>query len=323
MDNSIPPWSLTRRENCRHVDPMIVQLIHNPASGTHHELRLGVLAQAFEACGAKVVMGTTEIDGSMKLASDSDLICVSGGDGTLRLVIAAMQKSGSQTPLCIFPAGTVNLVAREIGYASEPEQFASEVMRGFLAGKDARLKEPIVTSDHGPFAACLSAGPDGVAVAQHSPTLKKKIGRAAYAWSFAKLFLRWPRQQYSLEIIARDGSENSLGCEAFYIAKGRYFAGPWTLTPEAGLGGDVFHLIALSRAGRWNFIRFMLSIARGRHPRNLSFARQYPVISMTIGASEEPANILFYQEDGDSMRHVPMQVKMTDYAVEYCLPLDD
>lgn len=302
---------------------MLVQLIHNPASGTHHELRLGVLAQAFEACGAKVVMGTTEIDGSMRLADDSDLICVSGGDGTLRLVIAAMQKSGSKTPLCIFPAGTVNLVAREIGYAPEPEKFASEVMRGYLAGPKARLKEPVVNSDHGPFAACLSAGPDGVAVARHSPQLKRKIGRSAYAWSIAKLFLRWPREKFLLEVTATDGSKNSMPCEAFYIAKGRYFAGPWTLTPEAGLGKDHFHLIALARAGRWNFFRFMLSVSRGKDPKNLSFARPYQARSATIEHSKNIENIQFFQEDGDSMALTPSQIMMSDHVIEYCLPLDD
>lgn len=299
---------------------MLVQLIHNPASGTHHELRLGVLAQAFEACGAKVVMGITEIDGSMKLADDSDLVCVSGGDGTLRLVIAAMQKSRLKTPICIFPAGTVNLVAREIGYPSEPEKFASEVMRGYLAGAEARLKEPVAGTNHGPFAACLSAGPDGVAVANHSPQLKKKIGRSAYAWSFAKLFARWPRQKFALDVTVSDGSKNSLSCEAFYIAKGRYFAGPWSLTPEAGLGDDHFHLITLSRASRRHFLRFMLSVARGKDPENLPFARPYRARAVTIKNPQELINIEFFQEDGDTMVVAPQQIVMTDHVIEYCLP---
>lgn len=299
---------------------MLVQLIHNPASGTHDELRLGVLAQAFEACGAKVIMGTTEINGNIRLAKHSDLICVSGGDGSLRLVIAAMQNSGSKTPLCIFPAGTVNLVARELGYANEPEQFASEVMHGYLAGATARLREPIATSNHGPFAACVSAGPDGVAVARHSPQLKKKIGRTAYAWSFAKLFFQWPKQKFLLDVTTAGGSQDSLSCEAFYIAKGRYFAGPWTLTPEAGLGENYFHLIALSSASRWHFIRFMVSVARGKDPQGLSFAHLCRAQSLTIASQGETENIQFFQEDGDSMALPPTQIMMTNHVVEYCLP---
>lgn len=299
---------------------MLVQLIHNPASGTHHDLRLGVLAQAFEACGAKIVMGTTEIDGRMDLVKECDLICVSGGDGTLRLVIAAMQKIGLKTPLCIFPAGTVNLVAREIGYASQPEQFASEVMRGYLEGAEARLREPVASSNHGPFAACLSAGPDGVAVANHSPGLKKKIGRSAYAWSFAKLFLRWPRQKFNLQVTTSDEAQNELSCEAFYVAKGRYFAGPWSLTPEAGMGEDHFHLITLSRASRRHFLRFMIAIARGKDPENLPFAQSCRARSLTVKNTGISVDNKFFQEDGDEMAVAPQHIMMTDQVIEYCLP---
>lgn len=302
---------------------MIVQLIHNPASGSHHALRLDMLAQAFEACGAKVVAGTTQPDGEMMLADDSDLICVSGGDGALRLVIAAMEKSGSKAPICIFPAGTVNLVAREIGYSSDPEQFARQVMRGFLAGAEARLREPVAASDLGPFTACLSAGPDGVAVARYSPRLKKAIGRAAYAWSFAKLFLHWPRERFSLDVTATDGSETSLLCEAFYIAKGRYFAGPWSLTPEAGLGRDDFQLIALMPANRRNYIRFILAVMRGKSPEALPFVRRFQARSVMIERDDVCRKSLYFQQDGDIMLRPPSRIMMTDYPMEYCLPLDD
>lgn len=302
---------------------MIVHLIHNPASGTHHELRLDMLAQAFAACGAKVVMGETQSDGCMLLANDSDLICVSGGDGTLRLVIAAMRKCGSTTPVCIFPAGTVNLVAREIGYSFDPEQFAREVIRGYLGGAEARLKEPVAASDTGPFAACLSAGPDGVAVARHSPRLKKAIGRTAYAWSFAKLFLHWPSERFLLYVSTADGTKTSMACEAFYIAKGRYFAGPWALTPEAGLGQNDFQLIALTHANRSNYIRFILAVICGKDIEALPFIRRYRAQSVTIDQTQQRRNNLFFQEDGDIMAYPPSRIMMSGYVIEYCLPLDD
>ncbi len=195
-------------------------------------------------------------------------------------------------------------------------------MRGYLAGSEARLTEPVAGTNHGPFAACLSAGPDGVAVANHSPQLKRKIGRTAYALSFARLLARWPRQQFALDITVSDGSKNSLTCEAFYIAKGRYFAGPWSLTPEAGMGNDHFHLITLSRASRWHYLRFMLAIARGKDPENLPFARPYRTRTVTIQNPQESMNVLFFQEDGDSMMAAPQQITMTGHVVEYCLPRD-
>ena len=126
---------------------MLVELIHNPASGTYDEFQLDVLSQAFQACGARVRLGRTEKDGRFEIYPECDLVCVSGGDGALRLVVTSMAKAGLTKPLCIFPAGTVNLVAKELGYASDPEIFAREIMAGFLAKDQARLRAPLVTSD--------------------------------------------------------------------------------------------------------------------------------------------------------------------------------
>ena len=95
---------------------MKVQLIYNPVSGTHSDFRLGTLALAFEACGAEVAQSETNLDGSVNFEKDSDLICVSGGDGALRLVAAAAVEQGIDIPFCVFPSGTVNLIAKEIGY---------------------------------------------------------------------------------------------------------------------------------------------------------------------------------------------------------------
>lgn len=167
--NSSTAQPLTDRAHPPHGRTMIVELIHNPASGTFDELRLDVLSRAFQACGAQVRLGRTEKDGRFEIFPECDLVCVSGGDGALRLVVASMVRAGLSKPLCVFPAGTVNLVAKELGYSSDPEIFAREIMAGFLDPETARLKAPLITSDDQPFVACISAGPDGQAVARHSP----------------------------------------------------------------------------------------------------------------------------------------------------------
>ncbi|VAW01798.1 hypothetical protein MNBD_ALPHA04-1728, partial [hydrothermal vent metagenome] len=152
---------------------MIVQLIHNPGSRSHKPARLAALVRAFTACGAKVIEGETSITGPVAISSECDLLCVSGGDGALRLVVSAMVKNGRDIPICVYPAGTVNLIAREVGYSNNPELFAQQVMKGFAAGESARLHAPVIESDRGPFIACLSAGPDSLSVAAISPRLKR------------------------------------------------------------------------------------------------------------------------------------------------------
>lgn len=299
---------------------MKVQLIHNPASGSHHELRLDILAQAFAACGATVTVGETRLDGQRTIGSDSDLLCVSGGDGTLGLVIAEMAGNAVDIPICVFPAGTVNLVARELGYSPDPELFAREVMTGFVAGSESRLRDPVVQTERAPVVACLSAGPDGVAVATHSPSWKKRIGKSAYALSFLKLFSRWPTNQFTLKATDKHGAATTFSSEAFYVAKGRYFAGPWTLSPSAFLGQEHFHLVALTKAGRFSFFRFMLRVAMGRDPSKLPFVQSMAARSVAIETDGASHSTLAFQIDGDPMPEPPSEIRVTEQHIEYCLP---
>lgn len=297
---------------------MILQLIYNPASGTHDEARLDRLVQAFQATGTKVLISQTAISGDIDIALESDLICLSGGDGALRLLVAQMVARKIAIPICIFPAGTVNLIAKELGYVSDPVRFAQQVTAGF-AQPENRCRAPVITSDSQAFVACLSAGPDGAAVATYSPALKKRIGGLAYGVSLIKLLVKWPKQQYALNLTASDGSTEAISCGAFYVAKGHYYAGNWTLAPDANLTADHFHLLALTTASRSQFLRFIVQIACKRDPARLKFVTSYVGQALRIEHGDNhPAQ--GFQIDGDPVDHSPSDVRMVDHMIEYCLP---
>lgn len=302
---------------------MIVELIHNPASGTYCEHRLDVLSRAFQACGAEVRIGRTEKDGQFEIFPDCDLVCVSGGDGALQMVVASMVRGNISKPLCVFPAGTVNLVAKELGYASDPEIFAREIMAGFLAKDVARLDAPLVSFDGQPFVACVSAGPDGQAVARHNPALKKRIGGAAYAWSVIRLLGDWPQLRFSLAVEALNGTTEHLNCNAFYVIKARHYAGNWVMTPAAELASKHFHVILLSRARRRDFFRFIVQIALGRDPARLDFVRSLPSKRLTMIPKDSISRLAAFQADGDTLAAQPHEIRMTGRMVTYCLPLTE
>jgi diacylglycerol kinase (ATP) len=304
-----------------HERSMLVELIHNPASGTHDEFRLDVLARAFRACGAEVRLGRTEKDGRFEIFPDCDLICLSGGDGALRLVVASMTKAGLTKPLCVFPAGTANLVARELGYSRDPEIFAQEIMAGFLARESARLLAPLAMSDNQPFVACISAGPDGLAVAGHSPALKRRIGGIAYVWSMMRLLRHWPRLRFALTVEDNAGRKHQLSSAAFYVIKSHHYAGRWTLAPAAALTSEIFHVISLKRAGRRDFFRFLAQIAVGGDPANLDFVESVPACRLAISTEHGYSRGAAFQADGDMLAAQPQEIEMTGRAVTYCLPV--
>ncbi|MEP2987929.1 MAG: diacylglycerol kinase family protein [Parasphingorhabdus sp.] len=302
---------------------MKVQLIYNPASGTHCNLKLESLRLAFEACGANVAVTQTSIEGDVNFDTDCDLVCVSGGDGALRLVVRAAVKASLEAPICVYPAGTVNLIAREIGYSSHPDEFASQAMAGFIKGKAARLYAPVIAYDDQAFVACLSAGPDGLAVADHSPALKKRLGGAAYAVAALKLLFTWPRFQFALEVSLEDQSRSSLICEAFYVTKSHHYAGNWTLAPDANLESDQFFLLALQKARRRHFLRFTLKIAMGQDPANLSFVEKIPTRSLGLESHSPDQAGRAFQIDGDALPHPIKKVEILDKSITYCLPINE
>jgi diacylglycerol kinase family enzyme len=265
----------------------------------------------------------TKIDGNLNIAADCNLICISGGDGALRLVVASLYKQKISVPICVFPAGTVNLIARELGYSPDPDRFASEVMAGYLGGKASRLREALAVYDGSPFVACLSAGPDGFAVANHSPKWKKRIGGLAYGLSLLKLLLNWPRHQYSLAVTDADGNETALSCEALYIIKGHYFGGNWSLAPHIYLGSEQFHLLTLRSASRWHYTQFLARIAMGRDPAKLGFVQSCDGVNLTVEQRGSHGGAQAFQIDGDPMSKTPSTVEMTDHIIEYCLPRAD
>src|SRR5690606_19476787 len=142
--------------------------------------------------------------------------------------------------LSIYPAGTINLLAREAGYPTDPETFARLV----LSGEPRRLHYPVMLGD-GYFFACAGVGPDSFAVEQVSTRLKRRIGRLAYLAAFVRLLWRWPRHAIRLEAEGR-----TVECEAFYVAKGRYYAGGWSFAQQARVHDPVLHVVALPTARR-------------------------------------------------------------------------
>ena len=302
---------------------MIVELIHNPASGTYNELRLDALSRAFQACGAQVRLGRTEKDGLFDILPDCDLVCVSGGDGALQLVVASMARAEVLKPLCVFPAGTVNLVAKELGYSHDPEIFVREIMAGYQDEANSRLEAPLAVFDGQPFVACLSAGPDGQAVARHNPALKKRFGGAAYAWSLIRLLGDWPQFRFSLALEMRDETRDHLNCSAFYVIKAHHYAGNWVLAPAARLESPHFHVILLTRARRRDFLRFIIHIARGRDPDQLDFVQSLPAYRLTMIPKDEISRSAAFQTDGDTLAAQPHEIRMISRTVTYCLPLSE
>jgi diacylglycerol kinase family enzyme len=236
--------------------PMKLDLVYNPTAGSFRAERLAALVQAFERRGV-AVRQISSARGWRPATDPPNLVCVHGGDGTLRDAVQALGTLAGDIPLCIAPSGTINLVARELGYPRDPETLAGQVLAAWKRGPEGWLKAPLYTLGEMPIVACLSIGPDSHAVAHVSSTLKRRIGRTAYVVAMIRVLRRWPAETMIVRGETVDGGRFECEAGAVIASHGALYAGSFRLSPRAALQADGVELIVLRRSGRWATMAFV------------------------------------------------------------------
>ncbi len=117
------------------------------------------------------------------VAEQVDLVLGAGGDGTVRVICDRL--AGSGIPFGLIPAGTGNLLAKNIGIPLD-ETAALNVA---FEGVDKPIDLVKISVDDGPyehFAVMAGIGIDAVIMEGTNPDLKRAVGPAAYFVSAAR-----------------------------------------------------------------------------------------------------------------------------------------
>lgn len=277
---------------------MRIQLVFNPESGSYRAATIEQLRKSFIERGASVQLSECSAKSPLVIAADADQVCVVGGDGTIRHAVMAIRASGRDLPLSAFPGGTVNLLQREWRYPTTPEAFVAAVMTSASTNINfaAKINDSI-------FLACASVGPDSAAVAALSSSLKRIIGRLAYVVAFLKILWLWPRQ--SITLIA---DEQTIQCEAFYLAKGRYFAGPWSFAPQARLDQPTLHAVAIHQLSRWVYLRFIFLLLSGQRLEGQPGFSCFSCRGLQASSTAKTP----VQADGDIIAQLPLRIALDE-----------
>ena len=110
------------------------------------------------------------------VASGADLVVVAGGDGTVRTVCSAL--AGTGLPIALVPAGTGNLLARNLGVPLDEDAALTLAFEGMPVPVDLVRFETEQSGGH--FVVMSGMGLDAAIMAQTSPELKRLVGSAAY-----------------------------------------------------------------------------------------------------------------------------------------------
>ena len=281
----------------------VVQLFANPLSGSHSPRRIAALVRAFAALGAEVIESEASAAHPPEIDPRATHVCVAGGDGTVRHVARALRTSGHAAPLAQYPLGTINLLAREAAYHPNPTRFAARFL-----GQGERRRHYTGALEDEMFLVCASAGPECAAIRGYSPQLKRRFGRLAYGVSMLRALRDWQRHELT---VTADGQ--AFACEAVYIAKGRFFAGPFSFAPAARLTDGKLHVVALGTARRRDYLRFLSDLLLRRDPGKRPGNHSFTCTELTI---DGPVHVEV-QADGDIVAALPLRASASAEPIEF------
>jgi diacylglycerol kinase family enzyme len=194
--------------------------------------------------------------GHAKAAADggADVVFACGGDGTIMSVLSGL--AGTGVPLAILPAGTGNLLARNLQLP--PDRDAC--LRIGLGGVDRKIDVGRVDETHR-FAVMAGMGLDAAMIMDAPEKLKKRIGWPAYAVSGAKhLFDR----RAHVTITVDDADPVELRARGVVIGNvGRLQAG-MLLMPEAAPDDGILDVAVLVPKSLRHWLMLSLHVIRRR-----------------------------------------------------------
>lgn len=223
-------------------------IVHNPRSGFGSDAIFQFersLAHDGDECVLRLLRDDFDVAGALADAAGFDLVVASGGDGTVASILYELR--GRDVPTCVFPSGTANLLAANIGNAAEPSALARACRKGKTAEVD--LGEISWVDDRGEalargFALMSGTGFDAQLMQAALPN-KAVMGQAAY---FAAALAN-PRPTVAHFSITVDGATHERDGISCLVANNAMIQGDIQLVPGCRMDDGLLDVIVLETSG--------------------------------------------------------------------------
>lgn len=178
------------------------------------------------------------------VASGVDLVCVLGGDGTVREVASALART--DVALGVLGLGTGNLLARNLGL---PHNDFTASLAAVLDGSERRVDLGRVRFDEGPercFTVIVGMGLDAEALAGTEPRTKDRIGWPAYILAGLSVLAQ---RGFSVETTVEGKRPFTSRCRMVLACNCGLLPGGIELVPEARIDDGHLDLMTFSPSG--------------------------------------------------------------------------
>lgn len=301
-------------------------LIYNPTSGRRRHRRFSDVEQAARILADSGILTelapTTARFSAATIARQAveqncDMVIACGGDGTVNEVVNGL--AGSQVPLALLPAGTANILAKELGIPWDIPQAARLIPGGTVRRIALGLAQTLngfhtESLPHtGRYFLCVAgAGPDGAIVNGVDEGLKKQAGILAYWTEGARQFF-----QYNFpEMRIRSDSHEQ---RATFVVLGRtaHYGGPFKITTGANLFENSFEILINSERSRFAYLACLPALWLGKLRRMKGIKAWKATSAVCEAAGNEP---VYAQVDGEPIGPAPISFRIVPDALSLVTP---
>jgi len=301
-------------------------LIYNPISGQRRSRRLAEIDAAgriLADAGISVEFAPTTEAGSATLYArqaavrEFDLVIACGGDGTVNEIINGL--AGGDVPMALLPAGTANILAKELGIPWDipaaarliPESTPRRIALGCVAAHQAPDGSgPFVDARY--FLCVGGSGPDGAIVNGVDSHFKKRAGQLAY-WveGFKQLFT------YNFPLMRIESCERTVDASLVVVGRSAEYGGPFKITTGASLYEDSFEIVAFSTRSRLRYLIALPALYFGKL-RSVGGISAWKTTDVTCTAL--PGGTLYAHVDGEAVGALPLRFHIIPDALTLLVP---
>jgi len=294
-----------------------VQLISNPNAGRGGRQRAAEVARfcaLLAARGVAVeVLNTTAPHDATRLAREAASagareIVVAGGDGTINEALQGLVGTGVR--LGVWPAGTANVLARELGLPFDLRGVVEVIARGQTRRIYTGCATDEQTGARRYFCLMAGIGLDASIVAQVRTPLKRRVGKGAFWVAGLSLLARWRPASFNVEV----GGETYTATFAA-IGKTAHYGGGFAVTPRARLDKAEFELCLVSFYGRLRYLRLL---AHTKRPQGVT--RPLDRVRFIRATQVRASGDAPVQVDGELIGRLPMTFEIVPEPIEVLAP---
>ncbi len=291
-----------------------LKLLYNPFSGNKSfKFDLDVCIGIFQRGGFEVHPFRSMVEGDiekhiMEMSADYDIIVVSGGDGTINIVLNAMMHRKMNIPLGIIPSGTANDFATYLGFKNGQVE---EACQAIVSAKPVPIDLGLVNNETYFINVCA-----GGLLTNVSQTVDKDMKNALGNLSY---YLKGVEQLPSFHKIpfrittSKEVIEDDL---YLYMIMNSAGTGGFTkLSPQASIQDGLFEFLAIRARSLIELSPVFLKMLTGEHindKKNILYIRDS---YFKVECLEDDFNILESTVDGEMGPKMPFELKVVSKAI--------